>query len=159
MSIRGRLSPFASLVTVVLALTFVAGSPGPANAGATPTTLRYTTVEDSPDIGCREMDVLHLEGDVLLHQVIVHGGLQTNVLTTGTVTFEEAGQSFAGTFSRTFAGLFPADGSVVFTQQFTSTARGDLGDAAVLHVTAHVTYLASSGTLTAAFSILHQSCT
>ena len=148
----------ASFLVALFAVGTVAVSAGPAFGSATSTTIRTTTVEDSPDVGCREQDVLHLEGDVLLHQVEVNGGLQTNVITRGTVTFTEEGQSFAGTFTRTFAGLFPADGSVVITQTFTSTARGDMGDAAVLHVTAHVTYLASRNTLTAQFFILHQSC-
>jgi len=113
----------------------------------------YTTLFRS-----REHDLISLTEAIRGQTVHVNGGLRIDVLMSGIVTFEEAGQSFVGHSSYPFTLIVLADGSTEISQAFTSVARGDQGDVAVLHVTAHGTFLAG-GTLVMEFAIVHQSCT
>jgi hypothetical protein len=110
------------------------------------------------DIGCREQDQVTLAEDVQGHLVVVNGGLRVNALMAGTITFSEEGQVFLGRFAYPFTLIAPADGSVEVSQTYTATAMGDAGDVAVLHVTAHVRYVAPIDTVTSDLVIVHQSC-
>jgi hypothetical protein len=119
---------------------------------------RTSDVRTFQDIGCREQDLVTLQEDVRGHVVLVNGGLRVNVLMSGVITFGEEGQDFVGSFAYPFTLMIQAGGSSTITQAYTAIAKDDEGDVAVLHVTAHTTYVASSGTATSDFVIVHQSC-
>jgi hypothetical protein len=110
------------------------------------------------DIGCRQTDTIHVDGEMLAHAVFVNGSVHAEARTTGRLSFAETGERFAGHFSLTSAFEQWADGSVAATQTFTTAAQGDQGDTAILHVTAHATYHAATDSFSADVFSVAQSC-
>ena len=120
---------------------------------------RSTFSYSSVDIGCRQQDTIFLAGDVMTHEVDVNGDVHYENLTAGALTFTENGEHFSGHFSYPTSVLLKAGSPVAtMTQAFSTAAQGDAGHVAVLHVTAHTTFVAAAGLVTVDFFILHQSC-
>lgn len=153
----GKASGQIAVLGVAVAMIVLRGGP----AGATVTghsVFHGTTSYEFTDIGCHEQDVVHLVGDITVHETDVNGGLRIAVLTTGTVTFTESGESFAGRFTNPFTHIVQASGSEVISAAFTMVLFGDDGHVAELHATAQVVYDARSDTFPTQFQIVHQSC-
>jgi hypothetical protein len=148
-----------TLTMAMVALTLSSSPATPARAAVTGNdSFRTSDVRTFLDIGCLEQDLVTLHEDVRGHVVLVNGGLRVNVLMSGVITFSEEGQDFVGSFAYPFTLMIQAAGSSTITQAYTAIAKGDQGNVAVLHVTAHTTYVASSGIATSDFAIVHQTC-
>jgi hypothetical protein len=147
-----------SLTIVALFVTCSVIGISSAEAAVTQQFFRVPISKSYPDIGCHQTDTIHIDGELLAHAVYVGDAVHAEALTTGTLSFVENGERFAGPFSLTSAFEGSADGSVTTTQTFNTAAHGDQGDTAILHVTAHVTYHATTNTFSADLFSVAQSC-
>jgi hypothetical protein len=130
----------------------------PAGATVTRTSLRASTTRTSEDPGCRLVDLQTLHENIKGWLIDVNGSTHVDLLLSGTVTFEELGQSFAGTYSLPITMYQQPDGSFETTGSYTAVAKGDEGDVAMLHQIAHVTFFAPDR-LDTSISTLHHTCT
>src|SRR4051812_17790179 len=71
----------------------------PAGATVTRTELRASTIRTFDAPGCRLVDVQTLHENVKGWLILANGSMHIDLLLSGTVTFEELGQAFAGTYS------------------------------------------------------------
>ena len=146
------------VVVVAVAIVVIALSGGIAGATVTQNTrMRTSDTRTSEDPGCRKVDTITLHEDIVGHLVEVNGAIHVDVLMSGTISFDEDGQAFRGTFRQPFTLFQQPDGSIETTQVYTAVAKGNLGDVAMLHVTAHVTFIAPNN-LVSSFAILQHEC-
>jgi hypothetical protein len=144
-----------------IALAMAVGSllafAAPAQATVTRTQLRASTIRTFDAPGCRLVDVQTLHEDVKGWLMDVNGATHVDLLLSGTVTFEELGQSFVGRYSLPMAMFQQPDGSFVTSGSYTAVAKGDDGDVAMLHHIVHVTFFAPDR-LDTSISILDHTC-
>lgn len=154
-----RFRRIAEMIAAIGVVTTISLAGNTATATVTGHSVTHaTTSYDFTDIGCFQQDLVHLQGDLTVHETDVNGGLRIAVLTTGTVTFTESGESFAGRFTNPFTHIVQASGSEVISATFTMVLFGDAGHVAELHVTAQIVYDARSDTFPTQFQIVHHSC-
>jgi hypothetical protein len=129
---------------VVLGMTAGAIATGPvaAHASVTRTDLQTSLTRTFEAPGCHLVDLQTLHETVQGQLVDINGSTHIDLLLSGTVSFDESGESFFGRYSLPVTMFQQTDGSFASTGSYTAVAMGDEGHVAMLHHNVHMTFVA-----------------
>ena len=132
----------SALLAVTIAMGMLTAIATPAAATVTRQDLQASIVRTFDAPGCHLVDIQTLHETIKGQLVDVNGSTHLDLLLSGTVTFEEDGESFVGSYSLPITMYERPDGTFESTGSYTAVAKGDEGHIAMLHHNVHVTFLA-----------------